>query len=192
MTGTPEFRVLGNSVNFYEKFSITHTQLAGPIEQIFSRNPDTNGETITEIGTKNVLAVNDGGIDVIDDISYTVSIGPSSDKRLKQDIRETNSKKAVELVKYIVPKAYKCIDKVKYGDRSHCGFIANDFLADKVPSEWNNLVREGRDGYLTFDYSMTTPLLWSALQHALTETDSLKKEVKKLKGKGKGNRSDSN
>ena len=34
-TGTPEFRVLGNSVNFFEKASITHTQLAGPIDQIF-------------------------------------------------------------------------------------------------------------------------------------------------------------
>ena len=55
-----------------------------------------------------------------------------------------------------------------------------------MPSEWNNLVREGRDGYLKFDYSMTTPLLWSALQHLLNEIDSLKKDVKKLKGKGKG------
>ena len=185
-TGTPEFRVLGSSVNFFEKCSITHTQLAGPIDQIFVRNPDTNGDTIIEIGTKNVLTVNDGGIDVIGDISYTGSIGPSSDKRLKQDIREINTKKAVDLIKYIVPKTYKFIDKEKYGDRSHCGFIANDFLTDKMPSEWNNLVREGRDGYLKFDYSMTTPLLWSALQHALNEIDGLKKEVKKLKGKGKG------
>ena len=45
-TGTPEFRVLGSSVNFFEKCSITHTQLAGPIDQIFFRNPDTNGQTI--------------------------------------------------------------------------------------------------------------------------------------------------
>ena len=66
-TGTPEFRVLGSSVNFFEKASITHTQLAGPIDQI-------------EIGTKNVFEVNDGGIDVIGNISYTGSIGPSSDK----------------------------------------------------------------------------------------------------------------
>ena len=114
-------------LNFFEKLNITHTQLAGPIDQIFFRNPDTNGQTITEIGTKNVLEVNTDGIDVIGDISYTGSIGPSSDKRLKQDIKEINTKKAVELVKYIVPKTYKFIDKQKYGDRSHCGFIANDF-----------------------------------------------------------------
>ena len=60
---------------------------------------------------------------------------------MKQDIKEINTKKAVELVKYIVPKTYKFIDKQKYGDRSHCGFIAKDFLTDKMPSEWNNLVR---------------------------------------------------
>ena len=173
-TGTPEFRVLGSSVNFFEKCSITHTQLAGPIDQIFLRNPDTNGQTIIEIGTKNVLEVNDGGIDVIGDITYTGSIGPSSDKRLKEGIKEISRIKAVELVKYIVPKTYQFIDNEKYGDRSHVGMVANDFLTDKMPSEWGNIVREGRDGYLRFDYSMTTPLLWSALQHALNEIDEMK------------------
>ena len=180
-TGTPEFRVLGSSVNFFEKASITHTQLAGPIDQIFFRNPDTNGDTILEIGTKNVLTVNDGGIDVIGDISYTGSIGPSSDKRLKEDIKEIKRNKAVDLVKYIVPKTYKFIDKEKYGDNNHCGFIANDFISDKMPNEWGNIVREGRDGYLRFDYSMTTLILWSALQHALIKIDKLEKDINKLK-----------
>ena len=181
-TGTPEFRVLGSSVNFFEKASITHTQLAGPIDQIFFRNPDTNGDTIIEIGTKNVLTVNDGGIDVIGDISYTGSIGPSSDKRLKENIKEIETKKAVNLVKYIVPKTSSVfIDKEKYGDKNHCGFIANDFISDKMPDEWGNIVREGRDGYLRFDYSMTTPVLWSALQHALQEIDNLKNDINKLK-----------
>ena len=189
-TGTPEFRVLGSSVNLFEKASITHTQLAGPIDQIFFRNPDTNGDTIIEKGTKNVLTVNDGGIDVIGDISYTGSIGPSSDQRLKKDIKEINSKKAVELVKYIVPKTYKFIDTEKYGDRSCCGFIANDMMDCKdFPKEWSNIVREGRDGYLRFDYSMTTPLLWSALQYALNENEemkdlfkAMKKEITTMKG----------
>ena len=189
-TGTPEFRVLGSSVNFFQKCSITHTQLAGPIDQIFFRNPDTNGDTIIEIGTKNVFTVNDGGIDVIGDISYTGSIEPSSDQRLKKDIKEIDFKKAVELVKYIVPKTYKFIDTEKYGDRSCCGFIANDMMDYKgFPKEWSNIVREGRDGYLRFDYSMTTPLLWSALQYALNEIDemkgffrAMKKEMATMKG----------
>ena len=79
-TGSPEFRVLGNSVDFYEKFIITHQTAVGAVEQIFLRNPDTDGET----GTKNVLTVTTDGIDVIGDISYTGSIGPSSDQRLKK------------------------------------------------------------------------------------------------------------
>ena len=196
-TGTPEFRVLGSSVNFFEKASITHTQLPGPIDQIFFRNPDTNGQTIIEIGTKNVFEVNDGGIDIIGDISYTGSIGPSSDKRLKEDIKDLKTEKAVELVKNIKPKTYKFINKEKYGDRSCCGFIANEMMEYKgFPKEWSNIVRQGRDGYLKFDYSMTTPLLWSALQYALNEIDkiesekddlldlvkSMKKEMKTMKG----------
>ena len=134
-TGTPEFRVLGSSVNLIEMASITHTQLAGPIDQIFLRNPDANGQTIIEIGTRNVFEANDGGIDVIGNISYTGSIGPSSDKRLKENIRELNRNKAVDLIKYIVPKTYNYIDKEKYGHRSCCGMIANDFITDKMPSE---------------------------------------------------------
>ena len=179
-TGSPEFRVLGSSVDFYEKFSITHQTAVGAVAQIFLRNPDTDGETITEIGT----------IDVIGDISYTGSIGPSSDQRLKKDIKEIDCKMAVELVKYIVPKTYKFIDVEKYGDRSCCGFIANDMMDYKgFPKEWSNIVREGRDGYLRFDYSMTTPLLWSALQYALNEIDemkdffrAMKKEMATMKG----------
>ena len=50
-----------------------------------------------------------------------------------------------------------------------------------MPSEWSNIVREGRDGYLRFDYSMTTPLLWSALQHALNEIDEMKDLFKTMK-----------
>ena len=201
-TGSPEFRVLGNSVDFYEKFSITHQTAVGAVEQIFLRNPDTDGETITEIGMKNVLTVTTDGIDVIGDISYTGSIGPSSDQRLKKDIKEIETKKAVELVKYIVPKTYKFIDEKKYGDRSCCGFIANDMMDYKgFPKEWNNIVREGRDGYLQFDYSMTTPILWSALQHTVKENEemkdlframkkemtTLKGEITKLKKKAKNN-----
>ena len=55
-----------------------------------------------------------------------------------------------------------------------------------MPEEWDNITFEGRDDYLRMDYGKTTPLLWSALQSALHDIDDLKKEMKKLKGKGKG------
>ena len=47
--------------------------------------------------------------------------------------------------------------------------IANDFITDKMPKEWCNIVSEGRDGYLKFDYSMCVPILWSVLQYSLNE-----------------------
>ena len=50
-----------------------------------------------------------------------------------------------------------------------------------MPSEWGSIIREGRDGYLRFDYSMTTPLLWSALQHALNEINEMKNLIKTMK-----------
>ena len=71
------------------------------------------------------------------------------------------------------------------------GVVANDVLNDKMPSEWGNMVKEGRDVYVKFDYSMCIPILWSALQTIINEVDKLRKELKKLKDKGKGFKSDS-
>ena len=113
---------------------------------------------------------------------------PSSDERLNKDIKELD-KKAVDLVKYIVPKTYHFIDDRQQG-KSCCGFIANDFMnAKKMPKEWQNIVKEGTEGYLKFDYTMTTPLLWSALQHTIKENEemkdlfkAMKKEMTTLKG----------
>ena len=64
--------------------------------------------------------------------------------------------------------------------------VANDFLTDKMPPEWGNIVKEGKDGCSKFGYSMCVPILWSALQSAFNEIDDLKKGINKLKGKGKG------
>ena len=121
------------------------------------------------------------GVDVYGDLSYTGSLIPSSDKRLKKDIKEVNSKKAVELVKYIKPKTYHFIDNRLQG-KSCVGFIANDFMeTKKMPDEWQNVVKEGKDGYLKFDYTTTTPILRSALQHALNKIGKLEKDINKLK-----------
>ena len=50
-----------------------------------------------------------------------------------------------------------------------------------MPDEWQNVVKEGKDGYLKFDYTACVPTLWSALQATINEVDKLKKEVSKLK-----------
>ena len=58
----------------------------------------------------------------------------------------------------------------------------------KMPDEWQNVVKEGKDGYLKFDYT-TVPLLWSALQYTMNENEemkdlfkAMKKEMATLKG----------
>ena len=102
-------------------------------------------------------------------------------KRLKKDIKEVNSKKAVELVKYIKPKTYHFIDDRLQG-KSCIGFIANDFMeTKKMPDEWQNVVKEGTDGYLRFDYTMCVPILWSALQYSLKENEEIKDLFKAMK-----------
>ena len=69
------------------------------------------------------------------------------------------------------------------------------------PDEWQNVVKEGKDGYLKFDYTTCVPILWSALQYTMNENEemrdlfkamrkemaTLKGEITKLKKKVKNN-----
>ena len=55
----------------------------------------------------------------------------TSDKRLKENIKEIDTKKCIELVKYIKPKTYNYI-----GQSQKCiGYIADDFKTKKMPEE---------------------------------------------------------
>ena len=49
-----------------------------------------------------------------------------------------------------------------------------------MPDEWQNVVKEGKDGYLKFDYTTCVPILWSAVQTTINDVERLKKEVNKL------------
>ena len=102
--------------------------------------------------------VNTNGIDIIGDVNYSGNLTDTSDKRLKDNIKEIDQKKAIDIVKYIKPKSY-----IKQDTKQKCiGFIANDFKTDKMPDEWDNIIMEGKDDYLRMDYTKTTPILWSA------------------------------
>ena len=182
---TPEIQLTDGKVTLLGNSEITHDDITGQ-QRVLINNPDDNGWVRLSNNNLSTLDATTTGVDVYGDLSYTGSLIPSSDKRLKKDIKELNSKKAVELVKYIKPKTYHFIDNRLQG-KSCVGFIANDFMeTKKMPDEWQNVVKEGKDGYLKFDYTTTTPILWSALQHALNEIEQLKKDINKLKGKGKG------
>ena len=187
---TPEIKITDAKVNLLGHLEITHGTVSTS-EKVKYNNPDTDGAHLFSLNNTKKFTVEETTCDVYNnlyvdgDVEYTGSLIPSSDERLKKNIKELNQKKAVELVKYMKPKTYKFTDDRQQG-RFCCGFIANDFVTDKVPDEWQNIVKKGNDDYLKFDYTMTTPILWSALQHTLKEIDELKKEVRKLKGKGKG------
>ena len=177
---TPELSLSEAKVTLLGNLEITHVDVSGS-QRVLINNPDTDGFIRLSNNNLSRLDATNSGVDVYGDLSYTGSLIPSSDKRLKKDIKELNGKKAVELVKYIKPKTYHFNDDRQQG-KSCVGFIANDFMeTKKMPDEWQNVVKEGRDGYLKFDYTMTTPILWSALQDALNRIDKLEKEVKKLK-----------
>ena len=182
---TPELQLTEGKVNILGNLEITHDDITGQ-QRVLINNPDDNGWIRLSNNNLSTLDATTTGVDVYGDLSYTGSLIPSSDKKLKKDIKEVNSKKAVELLKYIKPKTYHFIDDRQQG-KSCIGFIANDFMeTKKMPDEWQNVVKEGKDGYLKFDYATTTPILWSALQATINEVEKLKKEVNKLKGKGKG------
>ena len=63
-------------------------------------------------------------------------------------------------MKYIEPKTFNFIGK----DKKHIGSIADDFIASKMPEEWDSVIETGRDGYLRMDYSKTVCVLWGAVQ----------------------------
>ena len=184
---TPEIQLTEGKVNLLGNLEITHDDITGQ-QRVLINNPDDNGWIRLSNNNLSTLdATTTTGVDVYGDLSYTGSLIPSSDKRLKKDIKEVNSKKAVELIKYIKPKTYHFNDDRQQG-KSCIGFIANDFMeTKKMPDEWQNVVKEGKDGYLKFDYTTCVPILWSALQATINEVEKLKKEVNKLKK----NRSDS-
>ena len=187
-SSTPEIKITDGKVKM-NNLEITQETIS-TVDQIQFLNTDAGGEFAFYFGSvsvpNDVFSISPGGILVNGDIEYTGSLIPSSDKRLKKDIKELDQKKAVELVKYIVPKTYKFIDG-RNEDRTNVGMIANDFSDYKgFPKEWQNLVKEGKDGYLKFDYTSCVPILWSALQTTINDVEKLKKEINKLKGIGKG------
>ena len=131
---TPELSLSEAKVTLLGNLEITHDDITGQ-QRVLINNPDDNGWIRLSNNNLSTLDATTTGVDVYGDLSYTGSLIPSSDKRLKKDLKEVNSKKAVELVKYIKPKTYHFNDDRQQG-KSCIGFIANDFMeTKKMPDE---------------------------------------------------------
>ena len=87
------------------------------------------------------------------------------------------------MVKYIKPKEFNFKGK----EEREIGFIAQDVPNSKMPKHWSNLLMKDSDNeYLRLNYIKMNVVLWSAVQELMKEVDDLKKDIKKIKGKGKG------
>ena len=168
---TPEISISEANVNLLGNLDITHSTVSTS-ERVKMDNPDADGLIFNSINGANILEVSSTGVYV------NGTLDNSSDGRLKEDIKEVNSKTFVDMVKYIKPKEFKYIDR----DEKHIGFIADDVLNSTMPKEWYNIVHKGSEGYLRMDYSKMVAPLWGCVQSLLSEVDDLKKELKKLKG----------
>ena len=172
---TPEITVNEANANLLGHLDFTHTDVSGS-QRVKIDNPDSDGIIFHSINGANIGEFSSTGLHINGALTET------SDKRLKENVKEIDAKTCIELVKYIKPKTYNYI-----GQSQKCvGYIADDFKTKKMPQEWDNIIYEGKDDYLRMDYGKTTPILWSALQTALNRSEKLEKEIKALKGKGKG------
>ena len=169
---TPQVKLTDANVNLLGHLDITHSTVSTS-ERVKMDNNDADGLIFLSINGANICEVSSTGLHVNGASTET------SDKRLKENVKEIDIKKCVDAVKYIKPKTYN----YKGNDRKCVGYVADDFLTKKIPDEWDNIVYKSEDDYLRMDYGKTTPILWSALQYALSKIDKLEKEVKSLKGK---------
>ena len=172
---TPEISIQEAKVNMLGHLDFTHSTVSTS-ERVKMDKPDADGLIFSSINGANILEVSSTGVYV------NGTLDNSSDVRLKENIKEVNNKTFVDMVKYIKPKEFKYIDK----DEKRIGFIADDVLNSKMPKHWYNIVHKGSEEYLRMDYSKMVAPLWGCVQSLLSEVEDLKKEVKKLKGRGKG------
>ena len=140
-------------------------------------NPDADGLIFLSINGANICEVSSTGLHVNGTATET------SDERLKENITEVSSKTCYDVVKYVKPKEFNFKGK----EEREIGFIAQDIPNSKMPQHWSKMIMKDTDHeYLRLNYIKMNVVLWSAVQELMKEVDDLKKDIKKIKGKGKG------
>ena len=173
---TPEISISEASVNLLGNLDITHST-ATTSERVKMDNPDSDGLIFLSINGANICEIASAGLHVNGIATET------SDARLKEDIKEINSKACYDIVKYIKPKEFNFVGK----EERDLGFIAQDITNSKMPKHWTKMVMKDTDNeYFRLNYIKMNGVLWSAVQEMMKEITHLKGEITKLKGKGKG------
>ena len=186
---TPEIKITNGNVNLLGNLNITHSTVStsGRIKHDI---PDADGQHTFSLNDTNKLVVAETTVDVYNnfyvdgDVSYRGSIGQVSDFNLKENIKELDTKKCLDVVKYIKAKSFNYKGK----DKKRIGFVAQDWQHSKIPEEYDIAFKtDANEEYLKVDDSKTSVVLYGAIQELVKEITNLKSEITKLKGKGKGN-----
>ncbi|MGH8016446.1 MAG: tail fiber domain-containing protein, partial [Candidatus Zixiibacteriota bacterium] len=123
------------------------------------------------------VTLNQGDQQVIGNLCATGTIGPCSDKRLKQNIRPIEG--ALEKIKQINGKNYKWnreeFPDFNFAEGNQIGVIAQE-VKEVVPEA----VSENNDGYLTVDYGRITAVLIEAVKEQQKQIEDLKAKVASL------------
>ena len=187
---TPEIQLTDGKVNLLGNLEITHVDVSGS-QRVLINNPDTDGFIRLSNNNLSRLDATNTGVDVYGFFTTTnnadiggnltcVALTETSDAKLKENIKEVNTKECYKAVKYIKPKTYNFInDESK---KSNIGFVADDIKDAKMPKEWDNIIYYNDDGMKLLAYNKTTVVLWGCVRQLMEEVEDLKKEVKKLKG----------
>ena len=207
-SSTPEIQLTDGKVYLLGNLEITHTDVSGS-QRVLINNPDTDGFIRLSNNNLSRLDATNSGVDVYGFFTTTnnadiggnltcVALTETSDSKLKENIKEVNTKECYKNVKYIKPKTYNFIDDEN--KKSHIGFVADDIKDAKMPPEWDNIIYYNDDGMKLLAYNKMAVVLWGCVQQVINEKDELldmvktlkkematmKGEITKLKGKNKG------
>ena len=176
---TPEIQLTNANVNLVGHLDITHGTVSTS-ERVKIDNPDTDGIIFLSTDNSNICEVPSTGLHV------TGTVTETSDERLKENIKEVNSKICYDIVKYTKPKEFNFNGK----NEREIGFMAQDIPNSKMPKQWSKMIMKDDDDYLQLNYIKMHVVLWGAVQDMMKEKTNLKPEITKLKnntnGKGKG------
>ena len=195
-SSTPEIQLTDGKVKM-NNLEITQETIS-TVDQIQFLNTDAGGEYYFYFGSvgagNEVLEITPSGVYIDGTFGY------SSDFSIKENIKEINSKKCYEIIKYVKPKTFNFThlneDKNKV---NHIGYIAQDFES-AIPKDWEGIITTDKKGHKRLDYCKTAVITHGALQHLINDYEDLKElvkamkkemammkgEITKLKGKGKG------
>ena len=186
---TPEIKLTDGKVTLVGQLEITNTDVSGQ-QRVLINNPDNDGLIRLSNNNLSRLDATNTGVDVYGVFTTTgnadiggnvtcVALTETSDAKLKENIKEIDTKECYKAVKYIKPKTYNFIkDEDK---KSNLGFIADDIKNAKMPSEWDNIIYYNEEGVKLLAYNKMSVVLWGCVQQVINEKDELLETVKAMK-----------